>query len=199
MLYFKDSTLIGSYLNMKLLFDFFPIVLFFIGFKLFNIYVATAIAMLASSLQVLYFRLRHQRYEKMHVINFFIILISGSATLFFHNPLFIKWKPTAIYWITAMVFLLSPYFSKKSLIQRTLEPNIALPDKIWQKLNVAWSVFFIFIGILNLYVAYYFSTNSWVNFKLFGCLGLIIVFVCVQALYLTKHMHKNVFKEVQSK
>lgn len=183
---------------MKLLLDFFPIFLFFIGYKLFNIYIATAIAMVASSVQLLYFRFKHQYFEKMHLINFFIILISGSATLFFHNPLFIKWKPTGIYWITALFFLFSPLVTKKPLIQRTLEHNIHLPDKIWSRLNNAWGVFFMFMGLLNVYVAYYYSTDFWVNFKLFGCIGITLIFICAQALYLKRHLDDNnkVFKQV---
>lgn len=184
---------------MKLLFDFFPIFLFFIGYKLFNIYIATAIAMGASFIQVFYFRLKHQYFEKMHLINFFIILLSGSATLFFHNPLFIKWKPTGIYWATALVFLLSPIFTPKTIIQRTLEHNINIPDRIWRRLNSAWGIFFIVMGFLNVYVAYYYSTDFWVNFKLFGCIGITLVFVCLQALYLSRHLHDKEFNQLESK
>jgi intracellular septation protein len=172
---------------MKLLFDFFPIMLFFIGYKFWGIYVATAIAMGASLLQVIYHRLRHQRYETMHLFNLAIIFILGGATLFFHNPLFIKWKPTGIYWLTSLVFLLSPFFTNKPLIQKMLENNISLPLTIWYRLNYAWSIFFIAMGAANLYVAYYYSENFWVNFKLFGCAGFILVFVFLQALYLTRH------------
>ncbi|STX51625.1 intracellular septation protein [Legionella busanensis] len=173
---------------MKLLFDFFPVFLFFIGYKLFGIYVATAIAMVASLLQVILFRLRHQRYEKMHLFSLAIILVLGGATLFFHNPWFIKWKPTGIYWLTALVFLLSPVFATKPLIQKIMDSNISLPTKIWYRLNYAWSFFFIIMGTANIYVAYHYDTNVWVNFKLFGGAGLTLIFVFLQALYLTRHV-----------
>ncbi|STX29066.1 intracellular septation protein [Legionella beliardensis] len=173
---------------MKILFDFFPVFLFFIGYKLFDIYVATAIAMVASLLQVILFRLKHQRYEKMHLFSLAIILILGSATLFFHDPWFIKWKPTGIYWLTALVFLFSPVITQKPLIQKIMDGNINLPKKIWFRLNYAWSLFFILMGAVNIYVAYHYSTNTWVNFKLFGGAGLTLLFVFLQALYLTRHV-----------
>lgn len=173
---------------MKLLLDFFPIALFFIGYKLFGIYIATGIAMAASLVQVVYFRLKHKRFEKMHVINFGIISVLGSATLFFHNPWFIKWKPTGIYWLTAIIFILSPVVTKKSLIQRMMESNIRLPARIWKRLNYSWALFFMLMGALNLYVAYSYSTDVWVNFKLFGGGGCTFLFVCLQALYLARHV-----------
>jgi intracellular septation protein len=174
---------------MKLLIDFFPMVLFFISYKIFDIYTATAVAMIASFIQIVYYRFKHQRFEKMHLISFVIIFIFGSATLFFHNPWFIKWKPTGIYWLTSLIFILSTFFAgKKPLIQRMMEHNVHLPKKIWYRLNNAWIIFFALMGALNLYVAYFYSTNTWVNFKLFGGIGLTLIFVCLQAVYLTKHV-----------
>lgn len=180
---------------MKLLFDFFPILIFFICYKLFGIYYATAVAMLASCLQVIFFRIRHQRYEKMHLVNLAIIMVLGGATLYFHDPNFIKWKPTGIYWLAALVFFFSSFIGKKPLIQKMMEANISLPTKTWYRLNYAWTFFFIFMGTLNLYVAFYYNTDLWVNFKLFGCAGLTLLFVFIQAIYLSKHMvektHEN--------
>lgn len=173
---------------MKLLFDFFPILLFFITYKLYGIYFATAIAMIASALQVIIFRLRHQRYEKMHLISLALIVILGGATLFFHDPWFIKWKPTGIYWLTALVFVGSRFIGQKTLIQKMMESNISLSQPTWQRLNYAWAVFFVLMGILNLYVAYYYSTDAWVNFKLFGGAGLTLIFVLLQAIYLSRHV-----------
>lgn len=173
---------------MKLLFDFFPIILFFIGFKLFGIYNATAIAMVASIIQVAAYRLRQGHYEKIHLISLAIIMVLGGATLFFHNPWFIKWKPTGIYWITALIFLGSCHIGERSLIEKMMDGNINLPKIIWKRLNYAWTLFFIVMGSANLYVAYNYSTDAWVNFKLFGCAGFTLVFVFLQALYLTKHM-----------
>lgn len=173
---------------MKLLFDFFPILIFFVSYKLFGIYDATAIAMVASLIQVVFHRLKHQRYEKMHLISLAIIFILGGATLFFHNPWFIKWKPTGIYWLTSLVFLASPFVGKKPLIQKMMDGNINLPEKIWYRLNYAWALFFVLMGSANLYVAYYYDTNIWVNFKLFGGAGFTLLFVFLQAIYLTKHL-----------
>lgn len=173
---------------MKLLFDFFPIVLFFIVYKFFGIYTATTVAMIASISQVVLYRLKFQRYEKMHLLSLTIIVVLGSATLFFHNPWFIKWKPTGIYWLSALVFFASSFIGNKPIIQKMMEANVTLTTKIWHRLNAAWSLFFIVMGALNLYVAYYYDTDVWVNFKLFGGVGLTLLFVLIQAFYLTKHM-----------
>lgn len=173
---------------MKVLFDFFPILIFFICYKFFGIYTATAVAMAASVTQVLIYRLRYQHYEKMHLLSLGLILILGGATLFFHNPWFIKWKPTGIYWLSTLVFLGSKYIGKKTLIEKMMGENIRLPSKIWQRLNYAWAVFFLIMGALNLYVAYYYDTNFWVNFKLFGGAGLTLIFVFLQAVYLSRHV-----------
>lgn len=173
---------------MKLLFDFFPLVLFFMGYKFFGLYAATGIAMAASLIQVVFYRVKHQHYEKMHLFSLVIIFILGGATLFFHNPWFIKWKPTGIYWVTALVFLGSTVLTNKPLIQKMMEKNIDLPPKIWNRLNIAWAIFFLLMGGANLYVAYTFDTDTWVNFKLFGGAGLTLTFVFLQAFYLTRHM-----------
>ncbi|MCX7117602.1 MAG: septation protein A [Legionellales bacterium] len=173
---------------MKLLFDFFPILLFFICYKFWGIYPATGVAMISSLVQVIYYRLMHQRYEKMHLISMGLILILGGATLFFHNPWFIKCKPTGIYWLSALVFFGSAFVSKKPLIQTMMEGNVNLPPKIWGRLNMAWALFFVIMGAANLYVAYHYDTDFWVNFKLFGGAGFTLLFVFLQAIYLTKHI-----------
>lgn len=172
---------------MKLLFDFFPIILFFVCFKFFGIYNATAVAMIASLLQVFIYRLKYQRYEKLHLISLGLILVLGGATLFFHNPWFIKWKPTGIYWLSSVAFILSGFIGKKTLIQKMMEGNIQLPQKIWQRLNMAWAGYFAIMGALNIYVAYHYDTDVWVNFKLIGGVGFMLVFVFMQAIYLTRH------------
>ena len=172
---------------MKLLFDFFPILLFFICFKIFGIYTATAVAMAASVLQVVLHRVQHHRFEKLHLISMILILILGGATLFFHNPWFIKWKPTGIYWLSSLVFAGSTWIGEKPLIQKMMGNNIQLPTIAWQRLNLAWAGYFLLMGGLNLYVAYRFDTDVWVNFKLFGGAGCLLLFVFLQAIYLTKH------------
>lgn len=173
---------------MKLLFDFFPIVLFFVMYKFFGIYTATALAMIASVSQVVFYRIKFKKNEKMHVISLIIIMLLGSATLFFHNPWFIKWKPTGIYWLSSLIFFGSSFIGNKPLIQKMMEVNVDLTSKIWHRLNAAWALFFLFMGALNLYVAYHYDTDAWVNFKLFGGVGFTLFFVLLQAFYLTKHM-----------
>lgn len=172
---------------MQTLFDFLPILVFFICFKLFGIYVATASAMCASFIQVLIFRIRFKKFDKIQLFSMFLILILGGLTLFFHNPWFIKWKPTVIYWLTAIVLGGSKLFSSQPLIQKMLEKNIQLPHKIWQRLNLAWIGFFSVMGAVNILVAYEFDTNTWVNFKLFGVTSVMVVFILIQAYFLTKH------------
>ncbi len=173
---------------MKLLFDLFPVFLFFISYKFFGIYIATTVAMVAAVMQVMIFRLKYQRYDNMHLISLALIVILGGATLIFHDPWFIKWKPTGIYWVTAIVFLGSQLFSKKTIIQKMMENDINLPSKVWERLNYAWILFFLIMGLLNLYVAYNFNTNIWVNFKLFGGAGFTLLFVILQSVYLTQHL-----------
>ncbi len=179
---------------MKLLFDFFPILIFFVCFKLFGIYTATAVAIVLSMLQVIIFRIKYQRYEKLHVISLLMITILGGATLIFHNPWFIKWKPTAIYWLSSIIFLGSAYIGKKPIIQKIMESNITLDAKIWRHLSHAWSLFFALMGIANLYVAHHYDTNTWVNFKLFGGAGCTLLFVLLQAFYLAKHVKTSEIK-----
>ena len=122
----------------------------------------------------------------MQGITFVMIVILGTATLLAHNPMFIKWKPTAIYWTFSLLFFGSRFIGKKPFIQRIMEKTISLPQKIWNHLNWAWIMFFTTIGSVNLFVVYHFSTNTWVNFKLFGVLGSTLLFGIAQALYLAK-------------
>ncbi|MGE3921004.1 MAG: septation protein A [Gammaproteobacteria bacterium] len=176
---------------MKLLFDFFPILIFFIAYKFLGIYTATALFIVASALQIGYYWLRHRRVEKTHIITFIVGVIFGGATLGFHNDLFIKWKPTVIYWLLALVFLATQWFSKKSLLQNMMESNINLPETVWSKLNLSWVLFFISLGSINLYVVYHYSTDAWVNFKLFGLLGLTLAFTIIQGVLLSKHLKSD--------
>lgn len=177
---------------MKLLFDFFPILLFFIAFKVYGIYTATAVAMAASLLQVAGFWLKHRRFEIMHLVTLGSVLLLGGATLIFHNPLFIKWKPTVIYWIFAIIFLGTHYIGKKPLIQRLMEEKLSLPKTVWGRLNLSWVMFFTIMGAVNLFVAYHYSMDIWVDFKLFGSFGLTFVFIILQALYMAKYAEKTV-------
>lgn len=176
---------------MKLIFDFFPIFIFFIAFKFSGIYVATAIFIGATCIQMAVYWYLHHRFEHIHVITFILGVLLGGATLLLHNMMFIKWKPTAIYWTFSLAFFVTQVFGKKKLIERMMENNITLPDPVWGKLNLSWGGFFLLMGILNLYVIYHFDTNTWVNFKLFGLLGLTLLFVIIQTLFLSRHLHEK--------
>lgn len=175
---------------MKFLFDYFPIICFFIAFKLWGIYVATGVAMGTSVLQVGVYWLQHRRFEKLHIITMIFILVLGSFTLIFHKPIFIKWKPTIVYWIFAVILIGSQFFGSKPIMHRMLKDKITLPTEIWTRLNMSWAIFFVVLGGLNLYVVYHYDTNAWVNFKLFGTLGLMLLFIIVQATYIAKHLRK---------
>jgi intracellular septation protein len=174
---------------MKFLFDLFPVLLFFIAYKMYDIYVATAVIIVASFLQVGFVWLKHRRVEKMHLITLGLVLFLGGATLLLHDPIFIYWKPTIVNWAFAVAFLGSEFIGKKNLLQRMLDSQITLSSKpVWRNLNLAWVVFFIAMGVINLYVAFNFDEDTWVNFKLFGMMGLTIIFVIGQSFYLAKHV-----------
>jgi intracellular septation protein len=174
---------------MKFLVDFFPILLFFIAYKLYDIYVATAVIIVASILQVSWFWIKHRRVEKMHLITLVLVLLLGGATLLLQDPLFIYWKPTVVNWAFAIAFFGSQFIGQKNFLQRMLESQITLNEqRVWKNLNFAWVAFFIAMGGINLYVAFNFEENTWVNFKLFGMMGLTFVFVIAQSIYLARHI-----------
>jgi intracellular septation protein len=173
---------------MKLLFDFFPIVLFFIAYKVFDIYVATGVAIVASILQVLVAWLKTRKFETMHLMTLVIILVFGGLTLYLQDEQFIKWKPTVVNWLFGFLFLASQWLGEKTMIERMMGGNLSMPSEIWRTLNLSWTFFFFLIGGVNYYVMSYFSTDTWVNFKLFGMLGLTFVFVLLQSFYLSRHL-----------
>lgn len=176
---------------MKLLFDLFPVILFFIAFKLYGIYTATAVAIAASIVQVSYFYLKNKTVEKMHLITLAIIVVMGGATLILQDEVFIMWKPTVINWGFALVFLGSHFIGKKPIIRRMMDGTLKLPDAVWTRLSVMWMVFFIFSGFLNLYVAYNYDTDTWVNFKLFGLMGITLVFILIQGIYISRYLKED--------
>ncbi|MCK5662404.1 MAG: septation protein A [Thiotrichaceae bacterium] len=174
---------------MKLLFDFLPILLFFIAYKVYDIYVATAVIIVASTVQVFLFWLKYHRIEKMHVVTLVLVLLLGGATLYFHNATFIYWKPTIVNWAFAIVFLGSQFIGQKNMLQRMLDGQVVLTSQIaWKHLNFAWVAFFVGMGAINIYVAFNFDENTWVNFKLFGMMGLTILFIIAQSVYLARHI-----------
>lgn len=173
---------------MKLLFDFLPVILFFVAYKLYGIYTATAVIIVATSVQMALFWLKHRRFESLHITTFALVLLLGGATLLLQDETFIKWKPTVVNWLFALLFLGSQFIGEKPLIARMLSGNVTLPATVWLRLNTGWVVFFVVLGVLNLLVAYNFDTDTWVNFKLFGMMGLTLAFIVAQGFYLAPYV-----------
>jgi intracellular septation protein len=178
---------------MKFLFDLFPVILFFIAFKVSGIFVATGVAIVATLLQILWVWFRHRKVENMLWISLAIIVVFGGMTLIFHDETFIKWKPTVLYWTFGLVLAVSHLAFGKNLIRSLLGAQIELPEPVWKNLNWSWAGFFAFMGAANLAVAFAlgFSTEAWVNFKLFGGMGLTLLFALAQGLMLSKHIEEK--------
>ena len=203
---------------MKLLVDFFPIILFFISYHQANFLVentfigslldptkselitativATGVAIVASFAQVTYHWIMTRKFEKMHLFSLALITVLGGLTIAFGNPDFVKWKPTVLNWLFAAVFFISFFIGEKTLVERAMGNQIELPEAVWTRLNISWISFFIISGAANLYVAFYYALDMdeklrmdmWVDFKLFGLMGLTLLFVILQAIYLTRHI-----------
>lgn len=202
---------------MKILFDMFPIILFFVMFKwgeghanaaqnflqtyLGNvissgatadqapIMLATLVAIIATLAQIGYLVIRRKKIDGMLWISFLIVTLFGGMTIYFHNEIFIKWKPTMLYWCYALALIISQLAMNKNLTRTflvKLEEDLIIPESIWAKLNYIWIAFFTGMGCLNLLVAYNFSRDAWVNFKLFGSMGFMFVFLLLQIIYLSR-------------
>jgi intracellular septation protein len=206
---------------MKLLFDFFPIILFFLGYyqagfliehtvvghwidpqrpEFINAtIIATSIAIAASFLQVGYSWYKKHHVEKMHLFSLALISVLGGITIIFGNPSFVQWKPTVLNWLFAAVFFISFFIGEKTLVERAMGQQIKLPEAVWNRLNIGWVVFFLLSGAANLYVAFYYHLDqdaqtrmdTWVNFKVFGLMGMTLIFVILQAIYLTRYIQEN--------
>lgn len=172
---------------MRMFFDFLPILLFFIAYKFYGIYTATVVVMVATTVQVAVMWLLYKRVEKMLLFSLGLIVVLGGATLLLHDESFVKWKPSVLNWAFAVVFLGSQYIGKKSMVERIMGQNISLPAEIWTRLNLSWVIFFAALGFANIYVAFNYSTDIWVDFKLFGMMGLTLAFIIGQAFYLSRH------------
>ena len=202
---------------MKLLFDFLPIILFFVAYKVAGsnpdaaaafasehfgflvsggvvaaaeapVLLATMVVIVATLAQVLLLKLRGRKVDAMLWVSLVLVVVLGGLTLWFHSETFIKWKPTLLYWVMAAAFALGPLLFGKNLLRILLGEQLVLPEAIWRRLNWAWVAFFSLMGVLNLWVAYNFATDTWVNFKLFGGIGLMLVFTVAQGLYLSRHL-----------
>jgi intracellular septation protein len=176
---------------MKLLFDLFPVILFFIAFKFQGIFVATAVAIGATIVQIIWTKYRHGKVDTMLWVSFAIIGVFGGATLLLHDETFIKWKPTVLYWLFSAILLFSSVLFNKNLIRLMLQEKIALPLHAWHRLNFAWSLFFAVLGFINLYVAFNYTTDEWVNFKLFGFTALMVAFILAQSAWLAKYIDEK--------
>ena len=197
---------------MKFLFDLLPVILFFAAYKFAGaqpeashafathwlgdnialtqapILIATAVTIVATFAQIAIVWVRHRKVDTMLWVSLALVTVLGSATIYFHSENFIKWKPTVLYWVMGGALIAGQLFFRTNLIKRLMGAQMELPDPVWRKLNWAWAGFFAAMGVLNLWVAYSFDTNTWVNFKLFGGMGLMFVFVLAQALYLSRYM-----------
>lgn len=207
---------------MKILFDLFPVILFFVVFKLAGgnadsaqafahwigyaadpqhlpVLLATAAAMLATSAQVVWVKFKHGKVDTMLWVSFFLIVILGSATLLLHDETFIKFKPTALYWVFAGALLVSRLLFKRNLIRNLLqelmrnamEGKLAVPDAAWDRYNLAWSGFFLALGGINLYVATHYPTDTWVKFKVFGASSMLFVCMLLQVMALARYMQPD--------
>ena len=176
---------------MKFLFDLFPVILFFVAFKLSDIYVATGVAIAATCAQIGWLVLRRKPIDAMLWVSFAVIAVFGGATLALQDETFIKWKPTVLYWLFAIVLAVAALAFRKNLIRAMLDKQVALPEPVWSRLNWSWIGFFTFMGAANLYVAFNFPTDLWVSFKLFGGMGLMLAFVIGQALFLARYMEEG--------
>jgi len=172
---------------MKFLFDLLPVGLFFVAILVWDIFVATAVAIAATVAQVAWLKLRKKKIEPMLWASLAIILVFGGLTLYLKDKTFILWKPTVLYWLFALV-LTGAAFMGRNLIRSLLSEQMQLPDPVWARLNWSWVAFFAFMGCVNLYVAFNYSETVWASFKLFGGMGLMFLFVVLQSLFLAKHV-----------
>ena len=201
---------------MKLLFDLFPVILFFATFKyaekspelaaswmgsllgfvpddikLAPILLATIVVIAATVAQIIWVHFRHGKVDKMLWISLVLVVVFGGMTLAFQNEAFIKWKPTILYWVFAGSMAFSALILKKNPIKAMLGEQLTLPEPVWGRVNLSWIAFFLFMGALNLIVAFNFPTDTWVNFKLFGGMGLLLLFVLGQGLLLSKYVEEK--------
>lgn len=179
---------------MTLFYEIFPVFLFFISFKFYGIYVATVVGIVATAVQVIVNKLWKKNWDRKQVITLIVFVLFGSMTLYFHNPIFVKWKPTVVFWVFALFILGSQFFTKKPMMQRLMEKMLieqgkaVIPANVWTYINLMWAICFLILGAVNLYVAYHLSNNAWVNFKFYGITASLIILSIIQAFYLMRYM-----------
>ncbi len=204
---------------MKFLFDIFPVLLFFLVLKFAErdpaqakalidhyfagllsngqsagevapVVLATIITVVATIFQISYLLIKRIKVEALLWLSFIIMMAFGSATIYFQSPLFIKWKPSILYWCYAAAFILAQVLFKANLLKIAMGSQIKLPEPVWSRLSLVWAGFFVSMGILNIYVAYHYSTDTWANIKLISVVGIMPAFVIIQSLYLSKYMEE---------
>ncbi|WP_313159585.1 septation protein A [Mixta calida] len=176
---------------MKQLLDFLPLVVFFIFYKLYDIYIASGALIAATGLALVASWVLYPKLEKMTIFTFVLVAVFGTLTLVFHNDEFIKWKVTVIYTLFAVALLFSQFFMEKPLIQSMLGKELQLPQHAWRKLNIAWALFFLACGLANIYVAFWMPQAFWVNFKVFGLTGLTLLFTLLSGVYIYRLMPQD--------
>ena len=181
---------------MKLLTDLFPVILFFAAFKLKGIFVATIVAIIASTIQIGWMYYKYRKVQPVMWVSFAVICVFGGATLLLHNESFIKWKPTILYWLFSIAITCGQLFFNKNIMKGILGKQLTLTNRAWKQMNLSWGGFFLVLGCINLYIAFTFPTDTWVNFKLFGIMGLILVFSVVQGLILTSLKPKEKSEDI---
>ena len=172
---------------MQFLADYFPLLLFFAAFKLWDIYVATGVAIVASVAQIAYFRWRRGKVEVVHWLSLAIIAVFGGATLLLHDETFIKWKPTVLYSLFGLTLATGKVIFQRDLLALLLK-DLVLPSAVWTRLTWSWVGFFAAMAVANWYVAFHFSTDTWVNFKVWGGIGLFLLFALAQGIALARHI-----------
>jgi intracellular septation protein len=173
---------------MKQLLEFFPILLFFIAYKAYDIYVATAVVIGATIIQVAIAWFKYRKVETMQWITLGLVIVFGGATIILHDEQYLKWKFSIIEWLFGLAFLSSHFIGQKTFIERMMSSNLTLPANIWQRLNFSWASFFISVGFINVYVMYNYNTDDWVTFKTFIAPALMVVFMVVQMSFIYKYI-----------
>ena len=185
---------------MKQLLEFIPLVIFFIVYKMVDIYAATGALMVAMTITFIYSYFKNgKKAEKMQIVTLAMILIFGSLTLVLHDDVFIKWKVTLVYAVFSIGLLVTQFIFKKPAIKQMLGKEIKLPEHVWNNLNMAWAIFFAVLGAVNIYVAFNMPQEVWVNFKVFGLLAVTLVFTILSGVYLYKYLPKEETPAIEQK
>jgi intracellular septation protein A len=176
---------------MKQLLDFIPLIIFFAVFKLHDIYAATGALMATTLLQMIVLWFMYKKLERSQLITLALVLVFGAMTLFFHNENFIKWKVTVLYAAFGSALWVSQFLFQQPLLKKMLGKELGLPNTVWNRINFSWGLFFWILGALNVYIAFYLPTEIWVDFKVFGVLGLMLVSTVLTGVYIYRYLPSN--------